>query len=62
MSVLNGEYSICTAAIGCTACARRSVAADTSDRPRWRTRPARTSSAMAATTVSTATVPLNRWQ
>ena len=28
-----GEYSVCTAAIGCTACARRIVAADISDSP-----------------------------
>ena len=36
---LHSEYSICTAAIGCTACARRIVAAPASQMPRWRTLP-----------------------
>ncbi len=41
---LHSEYSDCTATIGCTAWARLSVAADTSDRPSARTLPCFTSS------------------
>jgi hypothetical protein len=33
MSRVNRLYSICSPAIGCTACARRRVATDTSERP-----------------------------
>ena len=32
-SRLHSEYSLCTAAIGCTLCARRNVATEGSDRP-----------------------------
>ncbi len=32
-SRVHSEYSLCTAAIGCTAWARRSVAGETSQRP-----------------------------
>jgi len=39
MSREKGEYSTCTAAIGCTACARRSVAEEISESPRYRTLP-----------------------
>src|SRR5262249_27321306 len=39
MPRLISEYSICSAAIGCTACARRMVSAPTSGRPMGRTRP-----------------------
>ena len=53
---VHSEYSVCTAAIGCTACARRKVAADTSDRPSARTLPARTRSAIAPTDSSIGTV------
>jgi len=42
------EYSLCTAAIGCTACPRRTVSADTSDKPKWSTFPTRTNSDRAA--------------
>lgn len=35
MSVVKGEYSICTAVIGCMACARRRVEEEISERPRW---------------------------
>src|SRR5258708_1628837 len=48
-SRLNSEYSDCSAAMGCTAYARRSVAALASDNPRKRTLPSCTSSANAAT-------------
>ena len=50
------EYSVWSATIGCTACARRRVDALASDRPRYRTLPASTSSAMAPT-VSSIGVP-----
>ena len=46
------EYSDWSAAIGWTACARRIVAAEASERPRWRTFPAVTSSAIAPTVSS----------
>ncbi len=52
---LQSEYSDCTAAIGCTACARFSVAADTSDRPSARTLPCATSRAIAPTLSSMGT-------
>ena len=55
MSRLNSEYSVCRAAIGCTATARRTVSADASDSPRWRTLPAATSSAIAPTVSSIGT-------
>ena len=51
-SRLHSEYSVCSAAIGCTACARRIVAGAASDKPRKRTLPARTSSAIAPTVSS----------
>ena len=51
-SRVQSEYSDWSAEIGCTACARRIVAADASDRPRWRTLPAVTSSAIAPTVSS----------
>jgi hypothetical protein len=40
MSSANGEYSTWMAVIGCTACARRSVVAEHSDKPRYVTFPA----------------------
>ena len=40
-SRVHSEYSVCSAVIGCTACARRIVAGAASDSPRWRTLPAR---------------------
>ena len=55
MPRLISEYSICRAAIGWTACARRMVSAPISDRPMWRTYPARTISAMAPTVSSIGT-------
>ena len=55
MPRLISEYSICSAAIGCTACARRMVSAPTSDRPMCRTYPAWTISAMAPTVSSIGT-------
>ena len=39
-SRVHSEYSLCTAVTGCTAWARRIVAAAASDRPKWRTLPA----------------------
>src|SRR5258708_34714372 len=48
-SRVHSEYSVCSAAMGCTLLARRMVGAEGSDNPRWRTLPARTSSAMAPT-------------
>lgn len=48
-SRLNSDHSDWSAAIGCTACASRSSAPVTSLRPRWRTLPSPTSSAMAPT-------------
>src|SRR4051812_36005068 len=51
-SRVHSEYSICTAAIGCTACARRIVAAPASQMPRWRTLPWRTRSLIAPTVSS----------
>ena len=36
---VQSEYSVCIAAMGCSACALRSVAAETSDRPRLSTLP-----------------------
>ena len=46
---LHSEYSFCTAAIGATACASRSRATDTSDRPIAPILPAATISASAPT-------------
>ena len=43
-SRVNSDYSLWSAVIGCTAWARRIVSAAASDRPRWRTLPASTSS------------------
>jgi hypothetical protein len=54
-SRLNNDHSDCTAAIGCTAAARRMVAADASDSPRWLTVPAATRVAMAPTVSSIGT-------
>ena len=54
-SRVHSEYSDCTAAMGWTAWARRSVSLDTSESPSARTLPARTSSAMAPTVSSTGT-------
>ena len=45
----HSEYSLCSAEIGCTACARRMVCSPASDSPRKRTFPSRTSSAIAPT-------------
>ena len=55
MPRLISEYSICRAAMGWTACARRIVCAPISDRPMWRTYPAWTISAMAPTVSSIGT-------
>ena len=52
---VHSEYSVCTAAIGCTAWARRSVAADTSDRPSARTLPSSTRRDIAPTESSIGT-------
>ena len=52
---VNSDHSLCSAAIGCTATAARSVSALTSDSPRWRTLPAVTSSAIAPTLSSIGT-------
>ena len=51
-SRLNSEYSIWTAAIGCTACARRIVSGAASLSPMWRILPSCTSSARAPTVSS----------
>ena len=56
MSRVKREYSVCSAVIGWMACARRIVVAEASDRPRWRTLPAATSSAIAPTVSSIGTV------
>ena len=53
---VQSEYSVCTAASGCTACARRIVAADTSLMPIARTLPASTSRAIAPMLSSTGTL------
>ena len=52
ITALQTEYSLWSAVIGWTACARRIVAAAASESPRCRTLPARTSSAMAPTVSS----------
>ncbi len=52
-SRLHSEYSVCTAAIGCTLQARRSVTSRSSDRPIWRILPSLTRSAIVPTTSST---------
>ncbi len=57
---MNSDHSLCSAAMGCTDTARRIVAADASDRPRWRTLPAATSSAIAPTVSSIGTVVSGR--
>ncbi len=46
------EYSVCSAATGCTAWARRMVAGPASDRPMWRTFPSATRSARVPTVSS----------
>ena len=56
MSRVHSDHSVCSAAIGWTAHARRSVSADASLSPRWRTLPSCTSSAIAPT-VSSISVP-----
>ena len=56
ITALQSEYSLCSAVIGCTACARRMVSGAASDRPRWRTLPASTSSFIAPTVSSIGTV------
>ena len=58
-SRVHREYSDCTAAIGCTAWARRIVAGDASEIPRWRTLPASTSSDSAPKVSSTGTVAVD---
>lgn len=40
MSSVKGEYSTCSAEMGCTACARRRVCSETSDSPMYLTLPA----------------------
>ena len=52
---MNKEYSVCSAVIGCTACALRIVATEASDRPRCVTLPASTSSFIAPTVSSIGT-------
>ena len=54
-SRVHSEYSLCTAAIGCTACARRIVSGLASDRPSVRTLPSLTSAAIAPTVSSIGT-------
>ncbi len=49
------EYSICRSLTGCTACARRIVAASTSESPTCRTYPASIISLTAPTVSSTGT-------
>src|SRR5438309_1617515 len=56
MSRLQSDHSLWSALIGWTACARRIVSPAASDRPRWRTLPAATSSAMAPTVSSMGTL------
>ena len=51
----NTEYSVCSAVIGWTACARRIVSGAASLSPRWRTFPALTSSDIAPTVSSIST-------
>ena len=46
-SRVHSDHSVCSAVIGCTACAARIVAGDASEMPRCRTLPAGTSSASA---------------
>ena len=54
-SRVHSEYSLCTAVTGWTTCARRIVSAAASERPKWRTLPAATSSATAPATSSIGT-------
>ncbi len=61
-SRLHSEYSLCTAAIGWTPCARRRVSGLTSERPRWRTFPSFTSPAMAPTVSSIGVLASTRWR
>ena len=49
------EYSLCRAATGCTACARRMVSTPASDRPKWVTLPAAMRSRTAPATSSIGT-------
>ena len=51
----NSEYSLCSAVTGCTAWARRMVRTPASDRPKWRTFPASTSSLTVPATSSIGT-------
>ena len=55
-SRVHSEYSVCSAEIGCTACARRIVSGEASESPRWRTLPCSTSSFIAPTVSSIGTV------
>ena len=54
-SRVQSEYSVWSAEIGWTACARRMVAGAASESPSYRTFPARTSSAIAPTVSSMGT-------
>ena len=56
------EYSLCSAAIGWTAAARRIVVAAASLSPRWRTLPSATSPAIAPTVSSIGTRGSTRWR
>ena len=51
-SRVHNEYSVCSAVIGCVACARRIVSGAASLRPMWRTLPSFTSSPIAPTVSS----------
>lgn len=59
-SRVHSEYSDCTAVTGCTACARRIVAAPASESPKWRTFPAATSSPTVPATSSMGTAGSTR--
>jgi hypothetical protein len=61
-SRVQSEYSDWSAVIGWTACARRSVATDTSESPRKRTLPAATNSLIAPTDSSIGTSRSTRWR
>ena len=52
---VHSEYSVCTALMGCTAWARRKVAAETSLKPRARTLPSSTRRDIAPTESSMGT-------
>ena len=51
----HSEYSLCSAVTGWTACARRMVRGDPSDRPKWPTLPSAISSRTAPATSSIGT-------